>query len=561
MDNVPHEGALLDSGATACVQYVDQLDSREKVVPVYLASGSSLPCGRTVSAKGMPIVHMVGKQSTSILPLLWLIERHCTLTTDWTQLITPKGRRLHIIVADNLPWIGKQAVKDLMHDLPAAEEMGRSGRRASTNINVIFSLRVRCAAVTMKPQAPKALEDEAQGVDTAFEDQAQLDSRRRGSHVDARASETAASGICEKSFVGAAHVLAQASEEVPEPPTPSVAVTRTPEERQLRRQRMTNLKKIMQDDCHYPDLPTWNLRKKLDKYKVMDDAYYGYDESKFMNADKLADISEMRAAGFHPGVTSAMRELMAGSGKLSATAREQGLTHQPPVDYRWGVNLGHWWHQVIIIWQLFVYPVDVLWASPTCTPWGANARQWPEEKRTQQRQQESLTLQFLTVLFFIQTLMGKAWMLEQPVGSDLTRASALSVLTGTDSLEKVYPWVFDQCMLGAHSQGEPTKKRTQLQSNKQFHSPPPQCDGSHRHCVLRGSDSLGSRTAQAAVYPQKMCDKILTEITLTSNEIQHGGRAADVHLHRVRDWHSQVHALQKFFQSYAFLRSIVDQNG
>ena len=197
VDNVPHEGALLDSGATACVQYVDQLDSKEKVVPVYLASGSSLPCGRTVSAKGMPIVHMVGKQSTSILPLLWLIERHCTLTTDWTQLITPKGRRLHIIVADNLPWIGKQAVKDLMHDLPAAEEMGRSGRRASTNINVIFSLRVRCAAVTMKPQAPKALEDEAQGVDTAFEDQAQLDSRRRGSHVDARASETAASGICE----------------------------------------------------------------------------------------------------------------------------------------------------------------------------------------------------------------------------------------------------------------------------------------------------------------------------------------------------------------------------
>ena len=171
---------------------------------------------------------------------------------------------------------------------------------------------------------------------------------------------------------------------------------------------MAELRRIFEEDCKYPDLPTYDLRKKLDKYKVMDDEYYFWDNAKFMDIEKLADIHEMRATGYQPGVASTLREFMAGSGRLSATARAQDVSHQPPLDYRWGVNLGHWWHQLIILWQLFIYPVDCVWASPTCTPWGANARQWPEEERTQKRQQESLTLQFLTIILFIQSLLGKA---------------------------------------------------------------------------------------------------------------------------------------------------------
>ena len=102
----------------------------------------------------------------------------------------------------------------------------------------------------------------------------------------------------------------------------------------------------------------------------------------------------------------------------------------------------------MVLWQLFVFPVDVVWASPTCTPWGSNARQWPAEERTQQRNQECLTLQFLTIMLFVQTLLGRAWMVEQPAGSDLFRTSALQVLTGPDGLEtgppldlrSVYAW-------------------------------------------------------------------------------------------------------------------------
>ena len=79
---------------------------------------------------------------------------------------------------------------------------------------------------------------------------------------------------------------------------------------------------------------------------------------------------------------------MAGSGRLSATARKDNVTHLPPVDYRWGFNVGHWWHQLTILWALLVYPVDVLFASPNCTPWASNSRQWAEKERQAQRSQE-----------------------------------------------------------------------------------------------------------------------------------------------------------------------------
>ena len=184
--------------------------------------------------------------------------------------------------------------------------------------------------------------------------------------------------------------------------------TWTTEERQLRREKFAKLKQIFEEDCKYPDLPSYNLHKKLQKYKCMEDEYYEWDDSKFMGTEKLADIGEMTDRGYQPGVASTLWEFMAGSGRLSATARAQKITHLPPLDYRWGVNLGHWWHQVVVLWQLLVFPVDVAWGSPTCTPWGANARQWPQEQRTQQRDQESLTLQFLTIIFFVQTLLGKA---------------------------------------------------------------------------------------------------------------------------------------------------------
>ena len=290
----------------------------------------------------------------------------------------------------------------------------------------------------------------------------------------------------------------------------------------------------------------------------MYDEYYNWDDENFTNIEALSSIHEMTCRGLQLGVSSTLWEWMAGSGRLSATARTNEVTHLPPLDYRWGINLGHWYHQLIVLWYLLLFPVDVLFASPTCTPWGSNARQWTTEERTRQRTQESLTLQFLAVVFLVQMLLGRAWMLEQPAGSDMFRASAMNVLIGNEGLDKTYSHVFDQCMLGAQSEGTPVKKHTGLTSNRPFHSSPPQCDGSHQHCVLRGSDGGGSRTAQAAVYPQPMCDLLISEMQAISDEIRSEGRAAEIHVQRLRDPQHHGHTLQNILPE---LRLLAEHRG
>ena len=175
--------------------------------------------------------------------------------------------------------------------------------------------------------------------------------------------------------------------QIPDPPTPTVMMTRSPEERKLRREKFKRLRHIFEKDCLYPDLPSFNMKKKIMKYKCMNDEYHDWDDEKFMKIGALSNIHEMSCRGLQLGVPSTLWEWMAGSGRLSATARKNEVTHLPPLDYRWGINLGHWWHQLICLWNLLLFPVDVLFASPTCTPWGSNARQWQPEDRERQRNQ------------------------------------------------------------------------------------------------------------------------------------------------------------------------------
>ena len=113
-------------------------------------------------------------------------------------------------------------------------------------------------------------------------------------------------------------------------------------------------------------------------------------------------------------------------------------------------------------------------------------------------------------------------------------------------------------MLGANSDGEPTKKTTELKGNRPFHSQPPRCDGSHRHCILRGHDSGGSRTAQAAVYPKAMCQLILDEVASTSEEIRSGGRTAEVQVAHLRDAAHHKRTLQKLLPE---LRLLAEHHG
>ena len=136
MDDVPCGGALLDSGASAMVKYVHALSKKEQVFPVTLASGKTIPCAKAIGPRGMPVVYMVGKSDTDILPLLWLIERYCEISQDWRTLTTSKGRRLPVVIADCLPYLNKESVTQLLQGLPEAAMPGRNGKVASLNVNI-----------------------------------------------------------------------------------------------------------------------------------------------------------------------------------------------------------------------------------------------------------------------------------------------------------------------------------------------------------------------------------------------------------------------------------------
>ena len=317
MDDVPCGGALLDSGANAMVKYVDALSKKEQVFPVTLASGKTIPCAKAIGPRGMPVVYMVGKSDTDILPLLWLIEHHCKISQDWRTLTTSKGRRLPVVIADCLPYLNKESVTQLLEDLPEAAMPGRNGKVASLNVKVVFSLCLRRAALRAGHQSPnRTVSFPGDTGETGVTDMG---------HAAGERGDGSSLGISAKMQPNTAHILTQ---ECPQPPAAITAV-RTKEERRLRQDRLKQLKKIFEDECLYPvDLPTHNLKKKLDKYKCMPDEYW--HNAEYVNLEKLGNIHEMSCIDLQPGAASRLWELMAGSGRLSAKARKDNVTHLPP---------------------------------------------------------------------------------------------------------------------------------------------------------------------------------------------------------------------------------------
>ena len=164
-----------------------------------------------------------------------------------------------------------------------------------------------------------------------------------------------------------------------------------------------------------------------------------------------------------------------------------------------------------MLYALLVYGCEVLFASPTCTPWGNNSRGWPKAKLRQERAAEGLTLQFLTVLCFLQVLLGRTYTIENPKGSDIDKESMVQHLKAHG-----LPWnvnSLDQCGYGATIDDGPIKKSTSLMSDQVLPELTGRCTGDHVHVHLRGTSSKGSRTALSAVYPDALCDAILSAAT------------------------------------------------
>jgi len=170
---------------------------------------------------------------------------------------------------------------------------------------------------------------------------------------------------------------------------------------------------------------------------------------------------------------------------------------------------------------LLVYGCKLLFASPSCTPWGNNSRGWEKTKLQKERATETPTLQFLAVMCLLQVIIGGSYMIENPKNSDIYKDSPLALLEH-ESLpsEKT---VLDQCAYGASMDGGLIRKSTEMRSDGPMTELNRSCSGEHEHVHLRGTNKRGSRTAQAAVYPDELCQTIVDKTVKRVSTTQSGG--------------------------------------
>ena len=240
------------------------------------------------------------------------------------------------------------------------------------------------------------------------------------------------------------------------------------------------------------------------------------------------------------------------SGKLSATAREEKISHLPPVDRRWGYHVGCFADQMHMMYALLIYGCKVFFASPTCTPWGNNSRGWDKQKLRRERASEGLSLQFPTVLCLLQVIVGRSHIIEGPKGSDMYTESPVSP-PQHDSIpcERV---LLDQCAFGATKEEGFIKKSTELRSDQRLTEFNRTCSGGHDHVHLQGTSIKGSRTSQFAVCPHELrqvtAEEAVQPISTTQSE---SGGSASINTARTKN-------IQKMTQEQLVLAILSELN-
>ena len=83
----------------------------------------------------------------------------------------------------------------------------------------------------------------------------------------------------------------------------------------------------------------------------------------------------------------------------------------------------------------------------------------------------------------------------------------------------------DQCMCGATCDGQAVRKSTEVASDQELPEIQAMCDDTHVHLPggLQGRNSIGARTAQAAVFADRLCHSILASADRI-HTFQTGGR-------------------------------------
>ena len=245
------------------------------------------------------------------------------------------------------------------------------------------------------------------------------------------------------------------------------------------KEKQKEIRRKLREELKAQQFTNDQTQKLIKKYDQMPDKFYeGINE---IGPVCFGSRQMMDKHGYTPSVPTDLWEWMAGSATLSATARTRKMTVLPPIDHRWGFHMGTKPTQEKLLYTLLVYGTDLLFGSPTCTPWGGHARSWDEENRAEQRQAQGRSLDFLGAACVIQLCLGRHFVLENPHGSDIWTESALRHLTA-----KLNKTVLDQCQFDTQMDGKPVKKTTDLFSDCPLPQLSRRCDHSHEHTVLQG---------------------------------------------------------------------------
>ena len=141
---------------------------------------------------------------------------------------------------------------------------------------------------------------------------------------------------------------------------------------------------------------------------------YYYQDGPPVRPPDLVGDRYMAELGYQKWNPVCLWECFSGSAALSTAAKEQGTTHLPPVDHRYGFHMGRFPDQLAMLYTQIVYGTQTLQGSPNCWPWGNNSRGWPREQKARARRGEALTLRFWVIMCFLQVVMGRPYLNEQP---------------------------------------------------------------------------------------------------------------------------------------------------
>ena len=173
----------------------------------------------------------------------------------------------------------------------------------------------------------------------------------------------------------------------------------------------------------------------------------------------------------------------------------------------------------------------MLVGSPPCTnvcAWrhlNAAKHGWSKEEIKRREEAADVHLQFVYKLYRIQIDQGRYFLHEHPDGAGSWKNPYILDLWNHESVERV---TGDQCQYGQHDgKGNPVKKPTGWLSNSKhvLRALGRRCSGTGGSCSRprggRHAHAEGRVARQAAVYPFKLCEAILTGMY---KQLEHDGR-------------------------------------